>query len=347
MIAQSSLGLSKEEVTVVMPIFNQSGIIIRNLTSLVDSLELKARLILIDDASFDASFDLISQSLDLLCDIKPLAIELHRFKRSRFETHCDDFGISLARTKYVIEVQSDMQVKDKGFDSRLVACMVAHPDLIAVSGRGVQPLSEPIDYFITTAGSDRSRGQSVLIHILMTLSIRLTPRVVLQFAKSLKKRLFRVPEIVPSDPNPRPTEDFATTGRAGIRIPSEELSVETYKESRLVFVGETVMRGPLLIDREKYEEVGGFDTGAFFQGFDDHDLVLRGRIQGYGCGYSPINFLSPESDGTTRKPRSWKSELAILFELIRISRLRRNSVLSLYSRGRISPPEVVHHTRRF
>jgi hypothetical protein len=330
-----------------MPIFNQSDIIIRNLTSLVDSLELKAKIILIDDASVDASFDLISKSLGLLCAIKPLAIELYKFKRPRFETHCDKFGISLARTKYVIEVQADMQVKDKGFDSRLVDCMVSQPDLIALSGRGVQPLSEPVDYFITTAGSDRSRGQSVLIHILVTLSIRLTPRVVLQFTKFLKNKFFRVPKIVPSDPNPRPTEDFATTGRAGIRIPSEELSAKTHNEARLVFVGETVMRGPLLIDREKYEEVGGFDTGAFFQGFDDHDLILRGRMQGYGCGYTPVNFLSPESDGTTRKPRSWKSELVILFELIRIARLRSHSALSLYSRGRISPPEVVHHTRRF
>jgi hypothetical protein len=346
-IAQSSLELGKEDITVVMPIFNQSDIILRNLTSLVDSLDLKARIILIDDASSDASSDLIAKSLVVLCAMKPLAVELYKFKKSKFETHCDKFGMSLARTKYVIEVQADMQVKDKGFDSRLVACMNSHPDLIAVSGRGVEPLSEPLDYFLKTAGSVGSKGRSVLTHIIVTLFIRLTPGGFLRIAQAVKGKLFRTPAREPIQPLSSPTEDFACNGRAGISVSSEELALESSSKARLVLVGETVMRGPIIMDREKYEEVGGFDSGAFFLGFDDHDLVLRGRMNGYGCGYSFVHFLSPEADGTTRKPRTWKSELEILFELIRISRRRRKSALSLYSRGRISPPEVVHHTRRF
>jgi glycosyltransferase involved in cell wall biosynthesis len=305
-------------------------------------MELRGRIVLIDDASSDNTPELIAASVGALCTRAPVAIELYRYDRSRFETRCDWFGFKLAKTKYVLEVQADMQLHDRGFDKRLVSCMDHHTDLIAVSGRGVVPLKESLDYYKTTAGSDRSRGNSLPKHMLLTLLSRVNahmgiPYRFLQAGRPLR----RLHEVPPS------AKDFDSSGSAGM-IANADLREHFFPiGSRRVWLGETVMRGPLLVDRVKYELIGGFDVSSFFQGFDDQDLILRGRIAGYACGYSPVAFSSPDEDGTTRKPRSWKSEVDILRELLRISRSRRSSALSLYAEGLITPPEARVEVRRF
>jgi len=346
-LAQSTLGSSPEEITVVMPVFNQSGIILRNLGALIESLSLNSRIIIIDDASSDSTSDVITSSIDYLCEKKPISIELYRYKHSRFETQCDAFGFSLSRTRHVLEVQADMQVRDAGFDQRLAGWMALHPSLIAISGRGVQPLSEPLNYFLTTAGSDRSRSKSVFTHILRTLTLRLIPAGIFQQLQRLKNGVFPTLKVSPIEPLAGDVIDFELTGRAGIDVAPDVTNGGSKSGTNYILIGETVMRGPLLIDREKYEEVGGFDTSAFFQGFDDHDLVLRGRVKGYQSGYHPVNFSSPEGDGTTRKPRSWKAEIAILSQLFRIAPMRRKSALALYAVGKLEVPSIENRVRHF
>jgi hypothetical protein len=70
------------------------------------------------------------------------------------------------------------------------------------------------------------------------------------------------------------------------------------------FVHQTCNRGPLLIDRERLAELGYLDEQNFWLGDDDHDLMARAASRSWVCGYIPIEFISPITDGSTRKPRS-------------------------------------------
>jgi GT2 family glycosyltransferase len=81
------------------------------------------------------------------------------------------------------------------------------------------------------------------------------------------------------------------------------------KYSGQIWFGESVMRGPLILDVEKYIEIGGLNTKAFFQGNDDHDLSLRAIRKGWRVGFTPIHYSSPLSLGIARRKRKLKSKL--------------------------------------
>jgi GT2 family glycosyltransferase len=85
------------------------------------------------------------------------------------------------------------------------------------------------------------------------------------------------------------------------------------------------MRGPLLFDKEKYLEIGGFNTDLFFLGYDDHDYCQRANSVQLRVGYTPVNFSSPLHLGATRKHRTALSEFLIFINILRIKKHRLSS----------------------
>ncbi len=72
-----------------------------------------------------------------------------------------------------------------------------------------------------------------------------------------------------------------------------------------LYICESVIRGPLMLDASKIREMGYLDEANFFLGNDDHDLFARAYSQKkWRCGYLPIEFESPSEDGSTRKKRN-------------------------------------------
>lgn len=70
------------------------------------------------------------------------------------------------------------------------------------------------------------------------------------------------------------------------------------------YIGETCNRGPLLLDKQKLQEMNYLDEANYFLDNSDHDLFARAYVKkSWICGYVPIDFLSPLENGTTRKPR--------------------------------------------
>jgi GT2 family glycosyltransferase len=76
------------------------------------------------------------------------------------------------------------------------------------------------------------------------------------------------------------------------------------REKNTLFIGEAVIRGPIVWSSEKFRHLGGFNDVAFFLGRDDCDLSLRGMQRGYTVGYLPCEQISNPNHGTTRKPRT-------------------------------------------
>jgi glycosyltransferase involved in cell wall biosynthesis len=64
---------------------------------------------------------------------------------------------------------------------------------------------------------------------------------------------------------------------------------------------ETCNRGPLLLERQKLEELEFLDEENYFLDNSDHDLMARAYLKKkYICGYVPIDFYSPLQFGSTR-----------------------------------------------
>ena len=118
-------------VSVVVPIFNKAEILKDMLTKLVGSLSLPFELILIDDASGDASAQI---AWDFLQDADLADWTLVETPVPLYETACDNIGAALARGTYFLEVQSDIFIEDAGFDARLMRAL-EHGNLSSISGR--------------------------------------------------------------------------------------------------------------------------------------------------------------------------------------------------------------------
>lgn len=324
---------AKVEVSAVVPYFNQAMRICRTLSSLSKSMSSVFELIIIDDASTDGSVDEVLSCLGQFAEVGNLArIRLLKMHRSHFETECDALGFLLADGDYLLEVQADMEVDDPGFDSRMVKALAEFDDLLMVSGRGTEPLLPIAESYRRTQGSVVAHTDTLWGYAWSRVRHRTAKRLLNPFnRKQLQSpSTTSVPSWEAAAQSIFPdAQRFIQTGEAGrlgnlveVSLPPDRVPTDR------IWLGQTVMRGPLMIDRARLRRVGGLDDTRFFLGFDDHDLAVRAFLQhGLRCGYLPVVFHSPIEAGTTRKHRSLGTEAAILRELLAIRTSRKSSAL--------------------
>lgn len=321
-------------VTIVLPIYNQEDNIIKVLTSIINSIVLNTQVILIDDKSSDDTLKVIKNWV-MNCDIIKHSFEIYSFKKSVYETSCDSFGISHAKTNYIIEVQADMIFTDFGFDKRLLEALTNRDDTLIISGRGTHTWEEAADDYVKSLGSPLVFSSSLLTFAINQLRgyVGILLKQILK-GKNLNQSLHISNDINPQEVIIMPDQcQFKLSGSAGI-LGSDIFTPHKFtdEQKRTIYYGETVMRGPIIIDKEKYFEIGGLDTVRFFLGGDDHDFTLRGwQEKKYRSGYTPIEFHSPMSSGTTRKSRNIKQILQLIWRLFKIRHIRKSSALYQYA----------------
>ena len=325
-------------VTIAIPFYNQAAFLRRNVCSIIDHLEQPAELLMLDDRSTDESMEVLLNCLAALSDSqisRLTSIKVFQNPSARYETYCDAFLIEKSTAPCIIEIQADMQILQKGFDSKLMKALVSSPQLIAVSARGVEPLSGVIKSYSMTLGTDRAHSHSIAGYVISRLKYQ-----IFTFLKKDAKNgssTSRPQSIVPY--TEAMDSEFLASGFAG-RIASKiNFPVDKdYAEKNIIFIGETIMRGPIILDREKYMTVGGFDTERFFQGYDEHEFFVKAfSLYGYRVGYTPVNFSSPLDEGSSRKKRSLAGEFQVLRHLLRIMSKRKSSTLWKLAKGQTIP----------
>lgn len=119
-------------VSVVVPMFNKSETIESILRSIVKNLSNTFELIVIDDCSSDES---LRKAINFF-ENEDCQFLILKTKAPIYETACDNVGFSLARGKFLLEIQSDIHIKEHGFDERLRSVSLL-PNIGSVSGRCV------------------------------------------------------------------------------------------------------------------------------------------------------------------------------------------------------------------
>lgn len=270
-------------ITFVVPVHNQGKIIRDNLQSIQDCATAPHEFVIINDASVDDSAREILTWIDQAPGVLTTAITYLEAKNDVFETVCDSLGIELASSEFIVEIQADMKLNDNGFDQLMVNALQQNEDVFAVSGRGIHPLSGVV--------SNRTSRRDIIKHKFWSGLRRL---VSLSRGKAVYK------------PNPSVFKVLGEEGRLGEYI---NKPLAPASESRSLYVGGTVMRGPLAFRKSEFVALGGFDLDRFFLGNDDHDLLARaaGALKKTGA-YLPIDFDSPTSLGSTRQVREVAKE---------------------------------------
>jgi glycosyltransferase involved in cell wall biosynthesis len=331
MLIQANNGPCNElpTLSVVIPVFNQELKIESVIQSLLLNLTVPTELIVIDDASADQSLVVLREVLPTLVSTSKYItqVRLFSFQTSAFETQCDCFGIENATADYVLELQADMYINEPGFDRRMIDAIRKYSDILMLSGRGTENIVPVYQEYIKSLGSQVSSKGSFALHIFVRLlrKSHFLSNLVAQFRSRNLPQEKTYPSGIESAlfPDLHIFEKTGEAGRLGYLINKNILPSAT-----CMWVGETVMRGPLLIDKKKYFEVGGFDRNRFFLGYDDHDLAIRAwDLLNYRSAYVPIGFDNPLDGGTTRKGRTLQQEFVIFKNLMRINRKWKNSTL--------------------
>ena len=316
-------------VTVVIPFYNQARYISEVVNLIIENSEQEIDLILIDDNSSDkGSLELVTFFENSLLDSKGLcSVKIIQTKIQLFETFCDDLGIRVAETNYVIEIQSDMFIHHLGFDTKLLKALTSSSEFIAIGGRGCHDFCEVFENYSESSGSiisDSTNPNRYLKFIIMDLLNKFRTLLLNYFSIYPDRKNYEVNRTLTINqitlfPILKLFKTTKSAGRLGGLI-YESLD-KNAKLLNKIWVSETIMRGPIIFDKSKYLSVGGFNVDSFFLGFDDHYLFLNAFIQkGFRCGYTPIDYLTYPESGSTRKRRNFRTMLIIYQHLLRISK---------------------------
>jgi hypothetical protein len=223
-----------------------------------------------------------------------------------------------------------MIVYEYGFDKKMLKAIKLYPDILMLSGRGTHKVDSFCDRYKSSLGAEGS-GKKFAHHIRKRILGR-ARKYITFFTYKNKRTNFLSNQISDQSHIDRIFPDltsFLNTGKAG-RLSSDVERDFSFSENK-IWLSETVMRGPLLIDKRKYYEIGGFDVDRFFQGYDDMDLALRGWfLRGYRSGFVAVKFISPLADGTMRKEKTIYQELQFFKNLFRIKKIWKKSTLFSY-----------------
>jgi hypothetical protein len=279
---------SKPEFFVAIPIKNQESLIREVLTSLVPRLDFSFEVGLLFDNCDDSSFQVAVDTISEIMEDNNRLNQVH-FVRSMdelFESTCENVLFKMCEAKYFVSFQADTLIEDSSFFNRCQSAFEKVPDLLGVSGRATVPFMP----------SNLVKAKLISLLSFANVFVMLSPR------------LFRMRRL---GPFLRGMDYFGDT--SGFPFPRMKFS---RREKNTLFIGQAVIRGPIVWSTEKFKNLGGFNDVAFFLGRDDCDLSLRGLQNGYIVGYLPCEQISNPNHGTTRKPRTEEVQARLLERMV-------------------------------
>lgn len=124
--------------SIVIPVYNQENIFIRNLQSVIENTLDNFEIIVILDFCTDNTENTLLKFLDNYVNNKSNFVRLLIFKNTDkplFETKCDNIGFKNSTGIYCLEIQADMEMTQLGYNIHLTKPFNILNNVIAVSGR--------------------------------------------------------------------------------------------------------------------------------------------------------------------------------------------------------------------
>ncbi len=274
-IARNEVAIAPE-FFIAIPIKNQENLIREVLKNLVPRLEFPFEIGLLFDNCEDSSFQIAVETILEAIEGNDMLNQVH-FVRSMdelFESTCENVLFRLCDAKYFVSFQADTLIEDSSFFERCQSAFRNVPNLLGVSGRATVPFMP-----------------SKLLKARLISLLFSTKSLTILFPRVFRERRL--------GPFLKGKDYFGDT--SGFPFPRMKFSS---RDLTTLFVGQALIRGPIVWSAEKFRNLGGFNDIAFFLGRDDCDLSLRGLKNGFVVGYLPCAQISNPNHGTTRKPRA-------------------------------------------
>jgi hypothetical protein len=261
---------------VSMPIKNQEKIVSDVLQELISNMDKSFKLGLLFDNCDDNSFtECKNFFLKTPREFEHLQ-EVYFIKSDGelFEASAENILFKLCSQRYFVSIQSDIYFADESFLERSELAFSLVPDLFAISGKAL------VSFKVLT------KLKSFLNSLLHSLNF------VKKFMRAGCQRI-RLGYYLPR------------LGYFGdLSSPPDVTMRFKRKELNTLYLGEALIRGPVIWNAEMFRKLGGYNDVAHPLGRDDCDLCFRAYLSGYVSGYLPCRAFSIFNQGTTRKKRS-------------------------------------------
>lgn len=264
------------QIFVSIPVKNQAQIIISVITTLIENTDHPFTIGLLfdncDDQSERVSIDFFKANFR---NFEKLSQVLFiRSQGDLFEATCENILLLFCESPYFVSMQADIYLADNSFFERSLKGFDKLPNLFALSGRAITLLDHKSN--ITTKILSLFVGFSRLIEVL-----------------KLKKNL---KILGPYFPGLKYFGDVSDPPKTRMKFNSREFQT--------IFLGESVIRGPVIWRTEVLKHLSGFNDVAHVLGRDECDISLRAINSGYVVGYLPTLSYSYKEMGTSRKKRT-------------------------------------------
>jgi hypothetical protein len=275
--------MTDEDFFISIPIKNQELIIVNVLTTLLNNVENVMSIGLIFDNCSDRSLDLCLDFFNDNFKLYPNLVDVYFITSNGelFESTAENILFLLCDQKYFVSLQSDIYFTDKTFLNRASKSFALIPELFAISGKAI------VTFNIM---SKFKKYLNRVFHFHNSI-FRFLPN-----CRAMKKTGCYLPFL----------------GYFGdLSKPPKSYMHYSSRQRNKIYLGEAVIRGPVVWLSKTFRELNGFDDVGFVLGRDDCDLSFRGFLNGHISGYLPSTSYSIYEQGTTRKPRSIEDGIAL------------------------------------
>ena len=261
-------------ITISLPVCNQEKIISEVLKSVLRNTEIASNLVLILDACHDNSEVRVINAIESLFGSSNVQrIILLKSNGDLFESTCENIAFELMKSEYFLSLQADIILHDNTFLSRAIIAFEKYSDLLGLSGRAIIPASNRKKKFL-------NRTFSILFSVV----------------NNLFSKISKVKKLSPFYSNSNYFGDLSA--------PPNNKMMFSRKQLSKVYIGDSIIRGPILWRSKYLKELGLFRDDKYFLGGDERDISIKGFNQfGYKVGYLPTSCFSYLWTGTSHNPQ--------------------------------------------
>ena len=287
------------QITISLPICNQEEIIAEILTILLKNCELASSLVIILDACHDSSKEKVIQTIEKYnlksCVEKIIILES---KDDLFESTCENLALEIFDSKYFLSLQADIIYNDTTFITRGVTAFEKYLDLLGISGRAIIPATNRKPDF-------HRQYLNKVFRVINTF-----------FAVITRKKLL--------------SPFFSNSLYFGdLSAPPGNKMWYSKKQFARVYIGDSIIRGPVIWRTSYLRELGLFSDHKYFLGGDEREISIQGfNLFNYKVGFLATTCFTNLWTGTSHNPQKrTKETLQILESRKALQRLNEGNFL--------------------
>jgi hypothetical protein len=275
----------KQNLVVSLPICNQEELIERTLENFFVSCTELCTLVIILDYCQDSTGMRVRNFLQEANHTEYVrSVLVLETTGDIFESNCENLALSLVEANYFLSLQADIMFTDPGFLEKCGSFMDSNPRLMGVSGRAVL--------------FDKSSNLNLLV---------LSSRVIFHLINVFLGKAFRRKILPP----------YILSGNyfGDVSTPPQNRMYFFLNQSCRLYVGDALIRGPILWDAQKLVRLGKLNDVRYFLGGDEREICKLGRERfNYFVGFLPTTCYSDVWTGSSHNPQKRTPETILMLK---------------------------------